>query len=76
MRKRKVQREMKRVCEKEEKIDLYDCCGIKDPTPYEAVSNLVKQERKAAKKAAKRRRVLARARAIAVVNAREAVAAS
>ena len=32
MRKRKVQREMKRVCEKEEKIDLYDCCGIKDPT--------------------------------------------
>ena len=47
MRKRKVQREMKRVCEKEEKIDLYDCCGIKDPTPYEAVSNLVKQERKA-----------------------------
>ena len=76
MRKRKVQREMNRVCEKEEKIDLYDCCGIKDPTPYEAVSNLVKQERKAAKKAAKRRRALARARAIAVVETREAVAAS
>ena len=76
MRNRKVQREMHRVYEKEEKIDLYDCCGIKDPTPYEAVRNLIKQEKKAAKKAAKRRRSLAIARATAAVEAREAVAAS
>ena len=30
---------------REEKIDLIDFCGIKDPTPYEAVKNIIRKER-------------------------------
>lgn len=31
----------------EEKLDLVDYCGIKDPTPYEAVKNIIRKERAA-----------------------------
>ena len=31
----------------EEQIDLIDFCGIKDPTPYEAVKNIIRKERAA-----------------------------
>ena len=31
----------------EEKLDLIDYCGIKDPTPYEAVKNIIRKERAA-----------------------------
>ena len=31
----------------EEKLDLIDYCGIKDPTPYEAVKNIIRRERAA-----------------------------
>lgn len=30
---------------KEEMIELRDKCGIKDPTPYEAVKNMVHQQK-------------------------------
>ena len=30
---------------REEKLDLIDYCGIKDPTPYEAVKNIIRKER-------------------------------
>ena len=30
---------------REEKLDLIDSCGIKDPTPYEAVKNIIRKER-------------------------------
>ena len=33
---------------KEEKLDLIDQCGIKDPTPYLAVKNIIRKERAAA----------------------------
>ena len=33
------------VCE--EKLDLVDYCGVKDPTPYEAVKNMIRKERAA-----------------------------
>lgn len=33
---------------KEEKLDLIDHCGIKDPTPYMAVKNIIRKERAAA----------------------------
>ena len=65
MRNRKVQREMRRNYGKEEKLDMFDCFGIKDPTPYEAVRNLIKQERED----------MAERRALAVARARAAVAA-
>lgn len=29
----------------EEKLDLHDYCGIKDPTPYLAVKNIIDQEK-------------------------------
>ena len=45
MRNRRVQREMRRSFGKEEIIDLYDFCGIKDPTPYQAVKNIVKEDK-------------------------------
>ncbi len=32
---------------REEKLDLIDHCGIKDPTPYEAVRNIIRKERTA-----------------------------
>lgn len=28
---------------KEERLDLIDYCGIKDPTPYEAVKNMIRR---------------------------------
>ncbi len=31
----------------EEKLDLVDYCGVKDPTPYEAVKNMIRKERAA-----------------------------
>ena len=34
----------------EEKLDLIDYCGIKDPTPYEAVNNIIRRERAATRK--------------------------
>ena len=33
------------VQRREEKLDLIDFCGIKDPTPYEAVKNIIRKER-------------------------------
>lgn len=45
MRNRKVQREMRRTVGKEEKLDLHDYCGIKDPTPYEAVKNMIRKDK-------------------------------
>ena len=30
---------------REEKLDLIDYCGIKDPTPYEAIKNIIRKER-------------------------------
>ena len=45
MRNRRMQRRIRRVCgTKEERIGLVDYCGIKDPTPYEAVRNMIRQE--------------------------------
>ncbi len=44
MRNRKKQQEMiKAKISKEEKLDLVDYCGIKDPTPYEAVKNMIRK---------------------------------
>ena len=42
MRNRKVQREMKKRCEK--MLDPKNYVGISDPTPYEAVKNIRKQQ--------------------------------
>ena len=36
-----------RTSTQEEKLDLIDYCGIKDPTPYEAVKNIIRRERAA-----------------------------
>lgn len=47
MRDRKKQRELRRTVGKEEKLELRGYCSIKDPTPYEAVKNMIRQERKA-----------------------------
>lgn len=58
MRNRKVQREMRRTVGKEEKLDLYDYCGIKDPTPYEAVKRIIREEQ------VKRRMAKAHARTV------------
>lgn len=69
MRNRKVQREMRRKYGKEVKIDRVDSFGINDPTPYEAVKNLIRQE----KKAAESRKALAVKRARASFAAREAI---
>ena len=48
MRNRKVQRELHRMgvrrMTNEEKIELRDKCGIKDPTPYEAVKHMVQEQ--------------------------------
>ena len=38
---------------REEALDLVDYCGIKDPTPYLAVKNIIRKERAAARKADK-----------------------
>lgn len=42
MRNRKVQRELRRS--HEEKLDLKNYVGISDPTPYQAVQNMRKQQ--------------------------------
>ncbi|MBR2258741.1 MAG: hypothetical protein IJ899_15700 [Blautia sp.] len=45
MRNRKKQRELRKAgIRKEEKLDLYDYCGIKDPTPYQAVKNMIRKQ--------------------------------
>lgn len=48
MRNRKVQRELHRMgvrrMTNEEKIELRNKCGIRDPTPYEAVMNMVREQ--------------------------------
>ena len=80
MRNRKVQREMRRMYGKgafsnEEKLDLHDYCGIKDPTPYLAVKNIIDQE-KAEAVAKARAAVAARERVAARVTARPAVVAA
>lgn len=64
MRNRKVQREMRRTVGREEKLDLHDYCGIKDPTPYEAVKRMIRED--------KEMRRIAKAHACAVVAARAA----
>ena len=47
MRNRKKQQELIKAkvvkASKEEKLDLYDYCGIKDPTPYEAVKSMIRR---------------------------------
>lgn len=30
---------------KEEKLDRRDICGIPDPTPYEAVKNIIREQK-------------------------------
>ena len=42
---RKRRRWMIRQGVREEMIELRDKCGIKDPTPYEAVKHMVKQQK-------------------------------
>lgn len=48
MRNRKVQRELKRMgvrkMTNEEKIAIRNNCGIRDPTPYEAVMHMVREQ--------------------------------
>lgn len=36
---------------REEKLDLRDGCGVKDPTPFEAVKNIVRRQKFEAKSA-------------------------
>lgn len=69
MRNRRIQRKVRRFYGSEEKIDLVDYCGIKDPTPYEAVRNLIKQERA---ESARYRAMAVRARAAAGTGKRAA----
>ena len=40
LRKEAIEREAQR---REEKLNLIDYCGIKDPTPYEAVMNMIRR---------------------------------
>ena len=65
MRNRKVQREMRRTVGREEKLDLHDYCGIKDPTPYEAVKKMIRAD--------KEMRRIAKAHARAAMAARAAI---
>ena len=45
MRNRKKQQELiKAKVSKEEQIDLMNGYGIKDPTPYEAMKNMIRKE--------------------------------
>lgn len=46
MRNRKIQRELRRTVGKEEKLELRDYCGVKDPTPYEAVKNMIREQQR------------------------------
>lgn len=43
MKSRKRQRLNRRI--KQELLDLRDSCGVKDPTPYEAVKEMIKELR-------------------------------
>lgn len=43
MKSRKRQRLNRRI--KQEMLDLRDSCGVKDPTPYEAVKEMIKELR-------------------------------
>ena len=47
MRNRKKQQELIKAkvtkVSREEKLDLFDYCGIKDPTPFEAVKNMIRR---------------------------------
>ena len=52
---RAKQRENRRIKDREVRagireqlLDTRDFCGIKDPTPYEAVKNIIRKERAAA----------------------------
>ncbi len=55
MRNRKKQQELiKAKVSKEEKLDLRDYCGMKDPTPYEAVKNMIRSGETAASSRAAR----------------------
>ena len=47
MRDRKKQRELRRTVGREEKLELRGYCNIKDPTPYEAVKNMIRQQKEA-----------------------------
>ena len=49
---RKEATERETLCQ-EEKIDLIDYCGIKDPTPYLSVKNIIRKERAAVRSQAK-----------------------
>ncbi|MCR5322178.1 MAG: hypothetical protein K6E85_02675 [Lachnospiraceae bacterium] len=44
MKTRDRQRANRRL--KEEMLELRDTCGVKDPTPYEAVKDIIKELRK------------------------------
>lgn len=52
MRNRKKQQELIKAkatkVSREEKLDLFDYCGIKDPTPFEAVRNMIRRGESAA----------------------------
>ena len=48
MRDRKKQRELHRTVGREEKLELRNYCGVKDPTPYEAVRNMIRQQQRKA----------------------------
>lgn len=54
LKKEAAQKEEERISRtlrrQEEKLDLVDYCGIKDPTPYQAVKNIIRRERAAARK--------------------------
>ena len=45
MKKRSKIKENRRR-KREEKLDLIDYCGVKDPTAYEAVKNIIRKERR------------------------------
>ena len=47
MRDRKKQRELRRTVGREKKLELRGYCGIKDPTPFEAVKNMIRQQKEA-----------------------------
>ena len=60
MRNRKKQQEMIKAkvtkVSREEKLDLFDFCGTKDPTPFEAVKNMILKGESAADHRSIRRR--------------------
>mgnify|MGYP007070311097 CR=1 FL=1 len=46
MRSREMQRVVRRAKgRKEDPLGRRDYCGIRDPTPYEAVKNIIRQEK-------------------------------